>query len=98
MTVPTARVLEIRIVSHGRGAIEGLGIGLLTGACVGGVVGYASGDDPSGMLAMTAEQKAAFGAGLGGVGGMLLGAWAGAGGGHWDIYRPETPESLNGLE
>ena len=45
-TVATARIREIRIVktNHGRGALAGLGGGLLIGAAVGAGYGYALGD------------------------------------------------------
>lgn len=90
-TVPTAEVREIRIVSHGKGALQGLGIGFLVGALAGAVAGYAGGDDPPGWFSMTAAQKAGIGGvALGGLG-ALIGPFVGAGVGHRDIYRFEAP-------
>jgi hypothetical protein len=71
-----ARVVDKR---RGRGALEGLGIGLLIGAAGGAIVGYADGDDecpPEGwcILTFTAGEKALLGGMFfGGVGGLVGG-------------------------
>jgi hypothetical protein len=87
-TVPTAEVMEIRIVRHGKGALQGLGIGFLTGALTGAVVGFADGDDPPGWFSMTAEQKAGV---------LAVGPVAGAAVGSRDIYRFEAPHRWKDL-
>ena len=54
--------------------LRGGAIGLLVGAGVGAVIGFASGDDPSGtFLGATASEKAAIGAVLFGVVGAVIG-------------------------
>jgi hypothetical protein len=63
--------LEVKVQSGGKsmGALKGFGVG----AVAGGLMGFASGDDPAGMMSMTAEGKAAFGAVLMGSLGALIG-------------------------
>jgi hypothetical protein len=90
-TVPTAEVWEIHIISHGKGALEGLGIGLLTGALTGAALGASDGDDPPGWFSMTAAQKAKGGAVVLGGLGALVGPTVGAGVGHRDVYRFDAP-------
>ncbi len=99
-TVATADIKEIRFVKHGKGALEGLGGGLLMGAAFGAILGFAGGDDPpcqSGTWfcwRFTAGEKAAFGAvALGAVGG-LLGVLTGAGVGSNETYHFSAPALL----
>lgn len=89
----SAEVLSVSFKDHGRGAGQGLGLGVLFGGLLLAPVGLASGDDPACArdawicLRLEAEQKAAltgaFGAGLGG----LIGLISGAGSGAKDVYR-----------
>ena len=57
--------------------LSGLGIGLISGAIIGGLMGYAEGDDTSGWLQWSASTKATLGAiglgFLGGIGGGVTG-------------------------
>ena len=93
-TVPTEQVLELQLVSHGKGALQGFGIGVLSGAVTGAFLGIADGDDPRSdgfnIMRFSAAQKAAMGAvvlgGLGGLAGLPLGASVGS----RDIYRFEA--------
>jgi hypothetical protein len=90
-TVPTAEVLELRLVSHGKGALQGFGIGVLAGAVTGAAFGLADGGDRRNegltLIRFTAAQRAAMGAtvfgGLGGLAGLPLGASMGS----KDIFR-----------
>lgn len=86
-------------VSHGRGALEGAGLGLLAGAAGGAVVGLASGDDPPCAdqdlfcLSFSAGDKAAilglYGAGVGALAGLVIGGLAGS----HDVYeRDDGPQ------
>ena len=83
--------------------LEGVLIGLVAGAAVGAIIGFASGDDPpEEWFALTAGEKA-FGLGLlGGSTGALIGAIAGALskkvfiiGGKNDAYRNAQAELNN---
>ena len=56
-----------------QGSLIGLGIGALAGI----ILGFASGDDESGMVRFNAESKAALGGISLGIGGAILGAIAG---------------------
>ncbi len=83
-TIPRGLPLPPTETNHLLGAVQGAGAGLLAGAAVGGVLGYAEGDDPPCgpedwiCLGFTANEKAAIagvmGAGYGAIGGLLLGA------------------------
>jgi len=75
---PLSDVTQLK-VHQGRKSVTGWGglVGLLGGALTGAIVGYSQGDD-HGLVAWTAEQKAGllaavFG-GVGGLGGLLIGA------------------------
>jgi hypothetical protein len=82
---------------HLRGALEGAGIGLLSGAALGGIVGYSAGDDeecsngPESFfcLSFTAKEKAGIGAVYAGVPGAVLGLVLGAVIGSRDVYEYE---------
>ena len=91
-TPETAAGFEIK--RHGRGALEGLGLGILTGAAVGGLGGLMLGNDPpcqsspescSG-ISFSANEKAAGGALLFSLPGALIGAVIGAVVGHKNRY------------
>ena len=72
--------LERSTGRHGR-ALMGAGIGLVSGAALGGILGYASGDDkpqPNQWFTFTAGDKAAFAAAALGVVGLLTGTIVGA--------------------
>jgi len=89
-TVATAEIRQIRFKKSGRGALQGLGIGLLTGATLGGIIGFASGGDPPCKPApnnvldfceafrLSAVEKAAVGAIYLGIAGALVGSPTGA--------------------
>ena len=87
-------VRSIEVRRHGRGAIEGLGLGLLSGVVVGALGGYVTGDDPSRQdlnedfsIRFTRNENALvwgiIGGGLGGLLGLLVGAISG----HVDRYE-----------
>jgi hypothetical protein len=72
--VATSEIGTVVIKKRGRGALEGLGIGILAGAVTGALIGFASGDDDpqTVFLPLTAEEKALEGGiVLGGAGGLL---------------------------
>lgn len=91
--VPYESVGSVEHVSHGMGALEGLGLGVLIGGGVGAVSGLASGDDrcddtenECDVFNFTAGEKAIlFGILIGGVGG-LVGLAVGAVKGSKDVY------------
>jgi hypothetical protein len=75
VVVPLGEVekLEVRR-SRGGSALRGAGIGLLTFGVGGALLGYASGDDPPGMLSFSARENAVIGAVVFGAIGMVGGA------------------------
>jgi hypothetical protein len=74
--------------SHTKGALQGLGLGILVGGGVGAVVGYAQGDDPQCepgtfiCFRMRAQDKAMLdgliGGGIGGIAGAIIGGIIGS--------------------
>jgi hypothetical protein len=86
ITVKTGDIDTITLVSHGKGATQGLGIGALTGMVLGGVAGFSDGDDPDGIMSFSAEAKAGAGAAGGALAGGLLGLIAGGASGSQVIY------------
>ncbi len=86
-------IRKLETVNHGRGLLEGLGIGALTGATVGAVVGFAAGDDPECeqgswfCLRFSAGEKATFGAVTFGAAGAAAGAVIGLIAGSRDVYE-----------
>ena len=94
--VPTSKIQYITVLNRGRGAWEGFGLFLIAGTAL-GLVGYFSGDDPSGFMSFTAEEKLklSFLAGLGW--GALIGAPIGALIGSKDKYvlPPKSGSSPN---
>jgi hypothetical protein len=86
--VPDEEIVTITDVSHGRGALQGLGIGAAAGIATGMVAGFASGDDNCDnedhgcFFELTAEAKAMiFGVLLGALGGgvgLIVGAVKGS--------------------
>ena len=77
--IPMGQVREFRVRRGSRTqALRGLGLGLVSGALVGGFIGLAHGDDESGFIQFTAGDYAAMGAAgfglIGGVAGLVIGA------------------------
>ena len=63
-SIATSQINNIVLKKSGRGALEGFGIGILSGAVTGALIGFASGDDdPEAvfLLPMTAAEKALTG-------------------------------------
>ena len=86
-SVATGAISEITFIRKGRGALQGLGIGLVVGALSGAFLGLVHGDDPPCgeswiCFRFTAQQKAMIGAvslgSLGGAVGSLTGAILGS--------------------
>ncbi len=75
--VATSTVRHLTVIKRGRGAWEGFRAFLIAGTAV-GLLGFASGDDSSGYISFTAEEKLAFGIAVGAVYGALIGAPLGA--------------------
>jgi len=71
--VPTTALKSISVRRHGRGALDGLGLGTLSGAIVGAVAGAAA----SRPCANETEMPC-FGAGIAAIGGGILGFASGA--------------------
>jgi hypothetical protein len=91
------RLAEISELEVSRGQrsnfLPGLGWGFFAGAVIGGIVGFASGDDPPGWFSMTAGEKAAAGAiGFGALG-ALVGGISGALT-HSDRWEPVDLENV----
>ena len=78
-------------VSHGRGALEGLGIGAASGAAAGALAGLASGSDGDGesflALSWSAGEKALLLGTAGTIVGAAVGAVVGAVRGSRDTYE-----------
>jgi hypothetical protein len=108
-TVATTEIKMIRFKKSGRGTLQGLGIGILTGAALGAIIGFAAGDDPpckpvsndflgigQGLcdaFRMSAAEKAAAGAIIGGAAGALVGVTTGALVGSKDKYRFQASDN-----
>jgi hypothetical protein len=80
---------------HGRGLLEGFGVGLLGGAAVGIALGLASGDDTCApesfcLFQFTAGEKAALGGIVLGTVGLALGGVIGAIAGSRDFHERNT--------
>ena len=88
--LPAANVTEIKFVRKGKGALEGMGLGLIYGAVFGAGLGLAQGDDNEGSwFRLSAGQKAALlGITFGGAG-FLAGLPIGTIAGSKDIYYLE---------
>jgi hypothetical protein len=93
--LPSQQVARIKETSHGMGAAEGLGLGVLIGGTIGALAFYSSGDDECNgegegqwcLFTLSAEEKAVLGGiALGGVGG-LIGLVVGAAAGSTTIYE-----------
>jgi len=100
IAVPTAEVSNVRIVSFGKGALEGLGLGLSIGALTGGLIGTTtSGDTGSGIQYSTGSRIGIAATGLGLIGG-LIGLIIGSAKGSKDVYHieHESPQDKIGLE
>jgi hypothetical protein len=80
-SAPTAQVVSIEFRNRLRGTLEGLGLGLLVGAGSGGVIGWASYEEPSPdewcFVACTPSESALLGAVFLGAGGIVFGGLAG---------------------
>ncbi len=88
VSVEVGEIRLIEIVKESK-VLEGVGLGLLSGAAIGVLAGYLSGDDPSitvrgfgptmtGPPLMTADEKALAGGTMGGILGGTLGGVGGA--------------------
>jgi hypothetical protein len=90
--VEPARMRSYTTFRHGRGFVEGLGVGALSGVAVGAALGLASGDDKCAedsfcFFQFSAGEKAAiFGIALGGIG-LALGGAIGAVAGSRDVHE-----------
>lgn len=84
----TSNINKIVITDHGRGAMEGLGYGCLSGFLIGAAIGAASFDpDDTGFLVPNNRFDAALTGGIvTGIPFTVLGLIFGAGGGHTDNY------------
>lgn len=101
-SVPSTKINKIITKQHGQGALEGLGIGFLSGFTMGALIGIAITDpdhQSSGFVDLTPRSyiEGALGYGLGfGIPFALLGLPIGAITGHKDIYYiNEPPEKLH---
>lgn len=83
IAVANSQIKELRFISRGKGAGQGMGFGLL----VGGIVGYAAGEDcpPNAFLCFPREEVAV----ALGLTAALIGAPIGAALGHRDVYVVE---------
>lgn len=92
-TVATDRIEQIRLIQHGRGALEGIGIGLLTGGGGGALVGLMSastcGKDD--WFCGPGFNAAVFGTLFGAIGG-AIGLISGTVRGHRTVYRLRVDE------
>lgn len=73
-SIATSQIKSTVLKKSGRGALEGLGLGILSGAITGALIGFVSGDDDpqTVFLPYTAEEKAVgYGVVLGAAGGLL---------------------------
>ncbi|MEJ7601696.1 MAG: hypothetical protein WKG01_27590 [Kofleriaceae bacterium] len=87
--IPNEHIDHVIKVSHRRGALEGLGLGLAIGAGFGAVLGLASGDDQCERecyIAFTAGEKAVVGAIVFGTLGSGIGLIVGAIRGSRSVY------------
>jgi hypothetical protein len=97
-SVPLEAVAQIKYLAPGhprvRGFFEGAGLGFLAGGIVGGIAGYAQGDDPchSCFFYLSAGTKAFFGGAFGAIVGIIPGGIIGAAYGHRESLEP-GPES-----
>ena len=79
LTVAVAGVTKLDVsTGRSRHTLMGAGIGAVVGVASGALLGYAGGDDPPGLLAMSASGKAALGAATLGVTGLVVGTVVGA--------------------
>jgi hypothetical protein len=92
-SVPVDALQSLSYVSGPRGAGDGFGLGFLSGAIAGGLLGFSSGDDPSCGTEVyfcihgSRGEKAVVGAVLLGLVGGIVGAIIGANEGHHRIVR-----------
>ena len=92
VAVPTDEIRQIQVVSTGRGALVGLGLGVLAGAAVGAFRAWRQGDDPVGeSFRLTQEEKYALFPAAHAVYGLLVSTPPGAAVGARDTYRFTTP-------
>lgn len=83
--VSTSQVLEVVILNRGRGAWEGFRGFVVGGAVLGGIL-FLDGDDPPGIISLSAKEKFVFGNVLGVVIGVVYGLPMGAAIGSRDVY------------
>lgn len=83
--------------SPGYGALRGAGIGLFAGAVGGAVIGFASGDDPPGLISLKAKDKAVIGGIALGFTGAIVGGLVGLihPGGWWERVDLEQDVGLS---
>jgi hypothetical protein len=88
--VPIGQVRRLTVVSHGRGALEGAGIGVVTGALLGGLYGLSRGlsayeRSQDCTIVCNNSDAAEWGALMFGVLGLISGTLVGAVAGHRDV-------------
>jgi hypothetical protein len=88
--VPIGQVRRLTVVSHGRGALEGAGIGVVTGALLGGLYGMSRGlssyeRSMDCTIICNNSDAAEWGALMFGVLGLISGTLVGALAGHRDV-------------
>jgi hypothetical protein len=88
-------ITRIERMIQGRQRGKGALYGFFIGAGFGAIAGFASGDDPSGMVSLSAETKAGFGALVFGALGTLIGLLV-APGERWQEVELDPPAA--GLE
>lgn len=104
--VPTSDIDRVTFRDHGKGGLEGLGLGLLAGAALGVFLGVAQADEQcvSPCATVTSEGKAFVGGVIGAGVGAVLGGALGYVAGHREAYTfsrlgsegdPPRPQDLS---
>ena len=92
--IATHQIREIRFVRRGKGLVEGLGLGFITGACMGGAIGVMMGSSDD-SAATPPHEDFLFGAAALGIPMALIGGIIGPLSGSKDLYYFILPESLS---